>query len=103
MAVHDYLDDLGDQLDVEIVSGGARGVDTAAKNEALDWGLAYKEFPADWNARGRGAGFARNQLIVNYADRVVAFWDGVSPGTKDTIDRALKAHTRLEVIFPYAD
>lgn len=63
-------------------------------------GLPYKEFPADWEAHGKRAGFIRNQQIVNYADRVVAFWDGESKGTKSTIDMALKAKKRLDVVFP---
>ena len=43
--------------------------------------------PADW-AQGRGAGHARNTIIVEQADRVVAFWDEESPGTRDTIGKA---------------
>lgn len=97
-AVWDYLDRLNPDS-TEIVSGGARGVDNSARLAAIDFWMKYTEFPADWS-KGKGAGFVRNQKIVDYADRVVAFWDGTSRGTKDTIDRTLAARKNLEVIFP---
>lgn len=85
--------------EVEIVSGGARGVDDEAHRMADLQRIKYTEFPADWETHGKSAGFIRNQQIVEYADRVVAFWDGESRGTRDTIERALKAHKHLEVLF----
>jgi hypothetical protein len=39
----------------------------------------------------------RNQDIVNAADKVVAFWDGVSKGTKNTIDTAKKLGKEVTV------
>lgn len=86
--------------ETEIVSGGAPGVDSQAKHSAINNKLGYTEFPADWRGLGKRAGFSRNERIVEYADRVVAFWDGESRGTKHTIDLALKARKHLEVIFP---
>ena len=83
----------------EIVSGGARGVDRWAEEAARDIGLPIKIFPADWS-KGKGAGFARNQTIVDYADEVYAFWDGQSSGTRDTIRRARGAEKPVEIIYP---
>lgn len=83
-----------------IVSGGARGVDSFARQAATFFNLFYIEYPADWDAFGRMAGFLRNEEIVKYADKVVAFWDGSSKGTKHSIDLALKHRKSLEVIFP---
>lgn len=48
----------------------------------------------------RSAAFYRNGMIVQNAGRVVAFWDGESNGTKDSIDKALKSRKPLEVVFP---
>ena len=76
--------------DTEIVSGGAPGVDKIAEQAAIDRGMPTKIFPADWEKYGRGAGAIRNKAIVNYADGVIAFWDGTSRGTKNTIDLADK-------------
>ena len=83
-----------------IVSGGARGVDSYARQAATFFNLFYIECPADWDALGRSAGYLRNQEIVRYADKVVAFWDGTSRGTKHSIDLALRHRKPLEVLFP---
>lgn len=73
----------------EIISGGAKGADTLADNYAENNGIKFTVFKADWNKYGKSAGFIRNRLIVNAADMVIAFWDGESRGTKDTIDKAI--------------
>lgn len=70
-----------------VISGGARGVDTWAVDEAEQWDLPVHVFHADWS-QGAGAGLVRNQLIVDAADLVVAFWDGKSRGTLDTVRKA---------------
>lgn len=75
----------------QVVSGGARGVDLYAEQCAIFFGLDVVSFPADWEKHGKSAGFIRNKQIVDYADRIVAFWDGKSRGTAHTIDLARKA------------
>lgn len=82
-----------------VVSGAARGVDSIAANEARRRGLEIIEFPADWS-KGRGAGFARNGKIVEASDEIVAFWDGKSRGTLDTITKARKAGKPVTIIEP---
>lgn len=82
-----------------IVSGGARGVDQAAEHAARLSGFPTMIFPADWSGHGRRAGFLRNAEIVAAADKVVAFWDGRSPGTRDTIDRARAAGKAVEIHY----
>lgn len=71
-----------------IVSGGASGADILGKQYAIDKKLNYIEFPADWNKYGKRAGFIRNQTIIDNSDFIIAFWDGVSNGTKNSIDIA---------------
>lgn len=68
-----------------IVSGGARGVDALAVSEALLRGLKTEVHKPDWKTYGPRAGFVRNRLIIQKADVVVAFWDGKSGGTADSI------------------
>jgi len=80
----------------EVISGGARGVDETAVSVARECGLSVKIFFPDWS-RGRGAGLARNQQIVNESDIIVAFWDGKSRGTADTVRRAKAAGKPVEV------
>ncbi len=82
--------------DTVIVSGGARGVDSWAADEALRCGLAVEEHPADWGGPdGRRAG---NSTIVARSEVIVAFWNGKSRGTKDTIDKATRLKKRVFVV-----
>lgn len=43
------------------------------------------------------AAYVRNGYIVDFADRVVAFWDGKSKGTKNTLTLARRAGLPVEV------
>ena len=70
----------------EIVSGGARGVDTSARNYALAHGLKLTEFLPEYGKYGKRAPLLRNITIIDYADLVLAFWDGTSRGTKFVIE-----------------
>ncbi len=74
----------------EIITGGAKGVDDCAKRYAAEMGIKYKEFLPDYNKYGRAAPIIRNKLIVEYADAVIAFWNGKSKGTMSTIEIAKK-------------
>ena len=71
----------------EIVSGGARGIDSCAKNYANANGIPLKEFLPNYDEFGRSAPLLRNLEIIDYADIVLAFWDGKSRGTKFVIDK----------------
>jgi uncharacterized phage-like protein YoqJ len=79
------------------VSGGARGVDKCAEKVAISIGLQTEIYPADWHKFGKAAGMKRNQQIVEVSDRIVAFWDGQSRGTKNTIDTAKKLGKGVKV------
>lgn len=81
-----------------ILSGGAPGVDTWAEQAAKEYGLQTEIYKADWDTHGKSAGFIRNTTIVAEADKVVAFWDGKSRGTLDTINKAKKAGLSVYII-----
>ena len=70
----------------EIVQGEARGIDTLAKNYAISKNIPTKGFPAEWDKYGKSAGYRRNVEMVDYADEVLAIWDGKSKGTRHSID-----------------
>lgn len=82
-----------------IVSGGAIGADSLAEKFAEENNIPKKIFLPDWAKFGRGAGMVRNKDIVTAADMVVAFWDGKSKGTKNTIDTARKLGKKVEVVY----
>ena len=83
----------------EIVSGGARGVDTSAKEYALAHGLKLTEFLPEYDKFGRGAPLKRNIMIIEYADLVLAFWDGKSHGTKFVIDNCKERGVPVKVFL----
>ncbi len=71
-----------------IVSGGAKGADTLGAQFAKEHQLELVVFKPDWKRFGKRAGFIRNTEIIEHADMVVAFWDGISNGTKDALDKS---------------
>lgn len=85
-----------------IVTGGSKGVDTMAERIAKESGLAVIVHKPDWKAYGKGAGIKRNEYIVADSDLVIAFWDGESKGTKNSIERAKMAHKSLLVMYGLA-
>lgn len=70
----------------QIVSGGARGVDSLGELYAIENDIEVAIFKADWNRYGKSAGYKRNDQMAEYADALIAVWDGVSKGTKHMID-----------------
>ena len=82
----------------EIVTGGAVGVDSCAMEYANKNGIKLTVFLPQYKRYGRAAPIKRNIEIVDYADKVIAFWDGTSRGTKFVIEYAKKAGKPCEVI-----
>lgn len=72
----------------EIVSGGANGIDTCAKQFAIKQNIPFTEFLPQYSLYGRHAPLVRNTLIVEYSDIIIAFWNQHSKGTAYTIKYA---------------
>lgn len=81
----------------EVVSGTARGTDQLGENYAKERGFPIKKFPANWEKYGKIAGYKRNEEMADYADALIAFWDGLSPGTKHMISTAEKKGLKVRV------
>ncbi len=92
---------LGIVGDIEIVSGGAKGVDELGELFAFEHKLKLTKFPADWNKYGKSAGPIRNAEMANYANMLIAFWDGQSKGTKNMIDCATKKGLVVKIVNYY--
>lgn len=95
-----WVENLGNYLPsgvTEIVSGGAKGIDSCAGEYAREHGLKLTEFLPDYRRYGRGAPLKRNLEIIAYADQVLAFWDGNSPGTKHVINECTKQKKKVTV------
>lgn len=98
-----HVDDLRQYLPketTEIVSGGAKGIDSDARAYAQAHGIPLKEFLPEYQKYGRGAPLKRNLLIIEYADVVLAFWDGQSRGTKYVIDHCREMSVPVKVFAP---
>lgn len=89
-----YLGDV-----TEIVCGGAVGADTLGEKWALEHNIPVRYFFPEWNRFGKSAGVIRNHQMGDYADFLVAFWDGQSRGTKDMISYMSNIGKHGEVVM----
>ncbi len=113
--VKDYLGRLDSKRKITlIVSGGADGADSLGERWADENGVQKLIFEAKWddlthpdarikvNRYGKkydaNAGFRRNRDIVDNCDVVLAFWDGRSPGTRNSVDYARSKNKPLKII-----
>ena len=85
-----------------VISGGAKGADALAeewaKENKIDFEVflpQYKDFPK--KERKFAAPKARNTLIAEYSDIIIAFWDCQSTGTKNTIDKGIALGKRVYI------
>lgn len=81
-----------------VISGGAVGADQIAEEYAHARGLVTKVFFPDYKRYGRGAPIKRNRLIIEGADIVIAFWDGKSKGTRNSIQEARKLQKTIIIV-----
>ncbi|MEE1060468.1 MAG: hypothetical protein UH080_01425 [Ruminococcus sp.] len=83
----------------EIVSGGAKGIDTCAKIYANNNNLKLTEILPEYKLYGKAAPIKRNDKIIKYCDTIIAFWDGKSKGTKYVIQKCQQEKKELKVFF----
>ena len=83
----------------EIVSGGAIGVDSCAAEYAKRKDLILTEILPKYERYGRAAPIVRNKEIVDYADKILVFWNGKSKGTLSVIKYAEKVEKPCEIIL----
>lgn len=81
----------------QIISGGAKGIDTLAETYADMIGISKQIIKPEYNKYGKAAPLKRNEIIVNVSDMVIAIWDGKSRGTKYVIDYAEKIGKPIEI------
>lgn len=94
-----FVEQLGDEYAVSIVSGMARGADRLAWEFARENQVICHEFPADWDKYGKAAGHIRNSEMAKFADGLIAFWDGESGGTKNMIETMRNLNKPVEIIL----
>ena len=93
--IEDFLTEIPDA----IISGGAKGVDTYAREFAKRHNIPLIEFLPEYNKyASRVAPIVRNRQIVETCDQVLAFWDGTSHGTKFSIDYSRKLGKSVQIV-----
>jgi hypothetical protein len=80
-----------------VVCGMAKGADELGYYWASMHGATVDPFYADWDLLGKRAGHERNLRMALAANILVAFWDGLSKGTKNMIDLALSHGLEVHV------
>lgn len=81
-----------------VVSGGARGADALAEAWAKSNSIQTLIHKPDWKKYGKSAGPKRNELIISDCDECVAFWDGKSKGTMNSIFICNKLNKKIKII-----
>ena len=81
-----------------IISGGADGVDTLAEAYADAKGISKVIVRPQYDRYGRAAPIRRNEEMVDMADSVLVIWDGVSRGSRHTINYAKKKNKPVVVV-----
>lgn len=118
LAMQNYLKELGyPKEEILFISGDATsGADAMIIKFAIEFGYYWTSFKADWdnlNVEGARikvnprtgkeynalAGFQRNEEMAEVLTRLVTFYDGVSPGTRDMIKRVNEDNHPIWVVI----
>lgn len=89
---------IAEGYEIVIVSGTCKGADLLSEQFAKEKDYRVDRFPADWSL-GRKAGPIRNEKMAKHGDALIAFWDGISRGTKSMIDYMKKENKPYRVIY----
>lgn len=89
-------------VSIELVSGGAPGVDTLTERYADEMGFSKKIFLADWGKYGKSAGFRRNAKMHEYLKQFekricICFWNRHGKGTAHNFGLSKRSNTPLIV------
>ena len=95
----DYLLSKRTKEEVVFICGMALGADSLGLRYAKDNGYSWEEYPASWDLHGRSAGHIRNSQMADVGTHLVAFWDGISKGTKNMIDIANKKGLVVGIVY----
>ena len=81
-----------------IISGGATGVDALAEKYADDHKISKTIMRPKSAIHKKGAPLKRNEEMIEMADRILVIWDGISHGTKQTINHATSLGKKITII-----
>ncbi len=93
-----HIDKIKDDVTL-IVSGGAKGADFLAEKYSKENNIPIKIIKPKWDKYGKSSGPIRNKKIVDQSDVIYAFWDGISPGTKSTVEYARSVQKPITIDY----
>jgi hypothetical protein len=82
----------------EIISGGAKGVDTLGEKFARENKIDLTIMEANWDRYGRAAGPRRNFRMAQYGTHLLAIPQSTTGGTQNMMDTML---TEKKPVFVY--
>lgn len=88
--------------DIKVISGAAKGADKLGEQWALCNMFIVERHHPDWATHGKAAGHIRNKEMAKAAGpkgALVAFHDGISPGTADMIEIAKEMGLKVKVVL----
>tara|TARA_Y100000385_G_scaffold154442_1_gene160192 strand:- start:3089 stop:3928 length:840 start_codon:yes stop_codon:yes gene_type:complete len=71
-----------------MISGYSKGADKLGEKWADEYGIKKLIFKPDYEKHKESAEIIRNKTIIDNSDLIFCFWDGLSKGTKYSIDLA---------------
>lgn len=95
----EFIGESKDRYKYVILSGGAKGADRLGERYAEERGYDIEWHSAQWKKYGHSAGIMRNKEMAKRAHSLIAFWDGLSHGTKNMIDTANDAGLHVKTIM----
>lgn len=99
-AIFDRLDTIHAATPITLlVQGGAKGADHLAFRWAIERGVKWDQFDAEWGVYGKSAGMRRNRAMLETypTANVEAFPIGGSLGTRGCIKEAQKRKMNVHV------
>lgn len=79
----------------KIVHGGCRGIDTVADSWAKANNIEIIVYKPNYKVYGKRAPLVRDEEMVDFADVVIAFYDGKSKGTAYTFNYAKNKNRKV--------
>lgn len=99
--IFNYLDSKKDKINT-IISGKATGPDFFSEEWANLNSIPTLIFPAKWKDENgnvdKGAGYRRNHDIIKACEICVCFYDGISKGSKHSMELCKKYDKKLIII-----
>ncbi len=95
LVIEKYMTD-----DLTIISGGATGADSIAKEICTEYDIKYIEYVAEWSKYGKRAGPIRNsRMLKENPDLVLAFSSRseLTIGTRDTVEKAKRLGIKIKI------